>query len=420
MKQLKPRRVGAGDEEAAAGVVVPLAPRKDYCCWSWSWSSWCLLKALTLLLVLLTGVLIGFGASANISRYYYYTLLTGTGTSSSSPPSLISSNSPTPPSTLAMSSEQHISQPFMSFVHPGSPEGHSMTDAELFWRASMVPRVEEYPYQRVPKVAFLFLTRGPLPFARLWERFFRGHEGLYSVYVHALPEYVLNVSATSPFYGRQIPSRDVSWGSITLVDAEKRLLANALLDHSNQRFVLVSESCVPVFNFPTVYEYLINSAQSYVESYNIDVPQCAGRYNPRMAPDVTEQQWRKGSEWFELSRELAVDIVADRRYYHVFRKHCTPSCYPDEHYIPTYLHLVHGPRNANRTITWVDWSRGGPHPARYGKASVTKEFIQAIRNNGTQCLYNGRPTTVCYLFARKFAPSALGTLINLTTTLLDF
>ena len=311
----------------------------------------------------------------------------------------------------------------MSFVHPGSPWGHGMSDEELFWRASMVPRVEEYPYQRVPKVAFLFLTRGPLPFARLWERFFRGHQaqGLYSVYVHALPDYVLNVSTASPFYGRQIPSQEVSWGSITLVDAEKRLLANALLDHSNQRFVLVSESCVPVYNFPTVYEYLVNSAQSYVESYNMDVPQCAGRYNPRMAPDVAEDQWRKGSEWFELSRDLAVDVVADRRYYGVFRRHCTPSCYPDEHYIPTYLHLAHGPRNANRTVTWVDWSRGGPHPARYGKASVTREFLQAIRNNGThQCVYNGKPTTVCYLFARKFAPSALAILINLTTTLLDF
>uniref|UniRef100_A0ACD5ZYL2 Uncharacterized protein n=1 Tax=Avena sativa TaxID=4498 RepID=A0ACD5ZYL2_AVESA len=308
----------------------------------------------------------------------------------------------------------------MDYVHPGSPWGHGMSDEELFWRASMVPRVEEYPYQRVPKVAFLFLTRGPLPFARLWERFFRGHRGLYSVYVHALPDYVLNVSSSSPFYGRQIPSQEVSWGSITLVDAEKRLLANALLDHSNQRFVLVSESCVPVYNFRTVYEYLVNSAHSYVESYNIDVPQCAGRYNPRMAPDVMEDQWRKGSEWFELSRELAVDIVADKRYYAVFRKHCTPSCYPDEHYIPTYLHLMHGARNANRTITWVDWSRGGPHPARYGKASVTREFVQAIRSNHTQCEYNGKPTTVCYLFARKFAPSALGTLINLTTTLLDF
>jgi hypothetical protein len=214
--------------------------------------------------------------------------------------------------------------------------------------------------------------------------------------------------------------QEVSWGSITLVDAEKRLLANALLDFSNERFVLLSESCIPVYNFPTVYEYLINSAHSFVESYNIDTPQSAGRYNRRMAPHILPEQWRKGSEWFELNRELAVQVVADYKYYSIFRKHCRPSCYPDEHYIPTYLHLFHGSLNANRTITWVDWSRGGPHPARYGAESISEGFIQAIRSNGTRCTYNSKPTSVCYLFARKFAPSALGKLMNLTSTVLDF
>lgn len=84
---------------------------------------------------------------------------------------------------------------------------HRMSDDELFWRASMVPIKEEYPYKRVPKVAFMFLTRGPLPMLPLWERFFNGHEKLFSVYVHALPGYILNVTNTSAFYQRQIPSQ---------------------------------------------------------------------------------------------------------------------------------------------------------------------------------------------------------------------
>ncbi|KAL0323780.1 UNVERIFIED_CONTAM: hypothetical protein Scaly_2345100 [Sesamum calycinum] len=47
---------------------------------------------------------------------------------------------------------------------------HKMSDEELFWRASFVPRVKKYPFQRVPKIAFMFLTKGPLPLAPLWER----------------------------------------------------------------------------------------------------------------------------------------------------------------------------------------------------------------------------------------------------------
>jgi hypothetical protein len=69
-----------------------------------------------------------------------------------------------------------------------------------------VPKAEEFPFQRVPKVAFLFMARGPIPFAPLWDKFFRDHQGLYSVYVHTVPDYKLNVSKNSAFYGRQIPS----------------------------------------------------------------------------------------------------------------------------------------------------------------------------------------------------------------------
>ncbi|KAG0465951.1 hypothetical protein HPP92_020115 [Vanilla planifolia] len=234
-----------------------------------------------------------------------------------------------------------------SFVHP-KYVSHDLSDDELFWRATMVPKMEGYPFKRVPKVAFMFLTRGPLPFAPLWDRFFKGHEGLYSIYVHSLPNYNLNVSENSVFNGRQIPSEEVWWGSISLIDAEKRLMANALLDFSNEHFVLLSESCIPVYNFPTVYKYLINSDHSFVESYDEDSPRGRGRYSRHMYPDIKLHQWRKGSQWFELNRELAVKIVADYSCYVIFSKYCKPSCYPDEHYIPTYLNMFHGELNANR------------------------------------------------------------------------
>ena len=84
---------------------------------------------------------------------------------------------------------------------------HSMTDEELLWRASFAPGVRRYPFRRVPKVAFMFLTRGPLPLAPLWERFFRGNDGRYSIYVHALPSYRANFTSESVFYRRQIPSK---------------------------------------------------------------------------------------------------------------------------------------------------------------------------------------------------------------------
>lgn len=85
---------------------------------------------------------------------------------------------------------------------------HDMNDEELLWRASMaVPRVPTYPFNRVPKIAFMFLTRGPVFMAPLWEKFFKGHEGYYSIYVHSNPSYNGSMPESPVFHGRRIPSK---------------------------------------------------------------------------------------------------------------------------------------------------------------------------------------------------------------------
>lgn len=85
---------------------------------------------------------------------------------------------------------------------------HDMNDDELFWRASFDPMIHKTPFKQTPKVAFMFLTIGPVLLAPLWEKFFKGNEGLYSIYVHPNPsfnEMVYNQS--SVFHDRRIPSK---------------------------------------------------------------------------------------------------------------------------------------------------------------------------------------------------------------------
>ncbi|CAK9165317.1 unnamed protein product, partial [Ilex paraguariensis] len=94
-----------------------------------------------------------------------------------------------------------------SWIKPPSNLLHTMNDTDLFWRASFVPQIKDFPFERTPKIAFMFLTKGPLPLAPLWEKFLNGNEGLYSIYVHSLPSYKANFPRSSIFYGRQIPSQ---------------------------------------------------------------------------------------------------------------------------------------------------------------------------------------------------------------------
>ncbi|GAB2297016.1 hypothetical protein Dimus_031120 [Dionaea muscipula] len=360
------------------------------------------------------GIILGFSSqkyspqlNLQLAQLSLYTAATAATTS---PPSLL----PCPPST-----------------NYRLPATSLMEDEELFWRASMVPRITEFPFKRIPRVAFMFLTKGDLPLAPLWERFFKGHDGLYTIYVHADPSSDAPEPVSGVFAGQRIPSKEVEWGKFNMIEAELRLLANALLDVSNTRFVLLSESCIPLRNFPTIYSYLINSTQSHVEVYDEPTRVGRGRYKHQiMNPSISLNQWRKGSQWFEMDRDLAIEIISDRRYFSLFKNNCNVSCYADEHYLPTLVNIKFGRRNSNRSLTSVDWSKGGSHPTRYGRRDVTVQLLECLRNR-TECQNHdgigiGRnkssssSSTNCFLFARKFSADALDRLLRFSYKVMRF
>ncbi|PKI31538.1 hypothetical protein CRG98_048073 [Punica granatum] len=283
----------------------------------------------------------------------------------------------------------------------------------------MAPRIREYPFDRVPKIAFMLLTKGPVLLAPLWEKFFKGHEGMYSIYVHSSPSWNESEPEESVFYGRRIPSQEVQWGKVSMIEAERRLLANALLDISNERFVLLSESCIPLFNFSTIYSYLMNSNKTFVDLYDLPGPVGRGRYNHQLYPEISLRDWRKGSQWFEMDRELAMGVVSDTKYFPMFQEFCKHSCYADEHYLPTFVNMRFWETNSNRSLTWVDWSKGGPHPNRFMRTDVTPALLKTLRS-GSQCEYNGNTTTVCFLFARKFLPNTLDRLLRFAPKVMHF
>ncbi|XP_078176480.1 glycosyltransferase BC10-like isoform X1 [Carex rostrata] len=280
-----------------------------------------------------------------------------------------------------------------------------------------------------PKIAFMFLTPGSLPFERLWEKFFQGHEDRYTIYVHASREKTVHTSAL--FVGRDIRSEKVVWGTSSMVDAEKRLLANALQDPDNQHFVLLSDSCVPLHNFDYVYQFLLGTNISFVDCFEDPGPHGNGRYSEHMLPEVEKKDWRKGAQWFTVKRQHAVLILTDSLYYNKFKHYCKPgegkNCYADEHYLPTLFNMVDPNGIANWSVTHVDWSEGKWHPKAYRAADVTFELLKNISSidhsihvtsnahkqvQQKPCLWNGmkRP---CYLFARKFYPECLDNLMNL-------
>ena len=292
-----------------------------------------------------------------------------------------------------------------------------LTDAQL-----LVDATDACPRAGTPRIAFLFIVRGDIPHEPVWRRFFKNQEEKYSLYAHATPGYVFPNG--SLFEGREIPSLHSPRFSRGIVDALRRLLAQALLDprYNNAWFVNACETTVPIRGFPFAYEYLMRSHVSFVESFFPDK-----NYQNKWdtLPEFNASELRKGELWMALHRDHARVVVSDTEIYFAFTARCTLWCTWDEQYVQTLLHLRVGRGIAERTVMYVNWT--GPHDSSPNWLLATKikdlqsrtrdtdgeRHDTAFDNTTYACQHNGVAPSPCFLFARKFDSSQTKALLSL-------
>ncbi|KAB5569632.1 hypothetical protein DKX38_003425 [Salix brachista] len=331
------------------------------------------------------------------------------------------------------------------------------------------PSSRSHHFEGTPKIAFLFLARRHLPLDFLWDSFFKNVDAAkFSIYIHSTPGFVFNETTTRSafFYGQQLNySIQVIWGESSMIEAEKLLLLAALHDPANQRFVLLSDSCVPLYSFSYSYSYLMSSSKSFVDSF-IDVEE--DRYSPKMSPVIRRDKWRKGSQWISLVRRHAKIVAEDYFVFPIFKEFCKRwppkdvdnrkeihqifdvaqyflqtllrifkqhrNCIPDEHYVQTLLSM-NGLEDdlERRTLTYTKWNHSiikaqtSWHPLTFHYDDVTAIKIREIKainsislkqgNQSENCHVNNIQKP-CFLFARKFTHRAASHL--LTQDLVDF
>lgn len=307
---------------------------------------------------------------------------------------------------------------------PSIPDLDEADDLALFRRAAVSyfggsggARFLRRP-ESEPKIAFLFLTNSELAFAPLWERFFRGHERLFNVYVHADPATRFTLPPTPSFRGRFIKAKSTQRASPMLISAARRLLATALIDDpANAFFALLSERCVPLHSFRFTYRTLggylhLPLQRSYIQIVS-DEPGLWKRYVARgddvMMPEVPFDRFRYGSQFFILTRQHAMLAVRDRRLWKKFKLPClrsrNHSCYPEEHYFPTLLDMLDPAGCSRYTLTSVNWTDSiDGHPHTYRPPEVSATLIKELRKSNS---------TYSHLFARKFSPDCRDILLEL-------
>ncbi|KAL2629129.1 hypothetical protein R1flu_013815 [Riccia fluitans] len=269
-----------------------------------------------------------------------------------------------------------------------------------------------------PKIAFMFLISTGLPLAPVWEKFFQGNEDLYNIYIHGKPDWLRRVGfdvGMGVFWGRVVPSASTQRLAPNIVEAERRLLANALLDDpNNEWFALLSESCIPIQNFHYIYGKMNETSNSRIDSgyfphSGLAMTRWKARGDTAMLPEVPFSAFRFGSQWFIIRRRHAVAVIRDRKYWPKFRLPCRrlEACVPDEHYIQTLIDNV-DEGSCHGSPTFISWNgTTGGHPHSFGVDETTPHLIEAMKTQ-----QEGR-----YFFARKFKPEALNTLLNMTDLL---
>ncbi|KAK9862348.1 hypothetical protein WJX84_002596 [Apatococcus fuscideae] len=235
---------------------------------------------------------------------------------------------------------------------------------------------------------------------------------LFSVYVHCPPDFFY--APGNLFFGYEIPGRvPVTWGQWSVVEGERILLRTALKNTANQRFILLSETCLPLGPPHMLYLQFLSERLARINACKQDTVEDAyrrglDRWQPAMnTARLQRRHWRKSAQWFSLSRRHAAAVAADFHAAPLFEEHCYSylpgrdlpvpakvqvlleqnitvqrrTCVADEHYVPTLLamHGLDSETDCMGMMTHTSWTWPAWSPKTYAHWQITPSFLDPLR-----------------------------------------
>jgi hypothetical protein len=222
-----------------------------------------------------------------------------------------------------------------------------------------------------PKIAFLFLTVGDIHKPKFWHEFLNSGVDKCNIYAHSKHRDKLG---TGYLRDNQIDEHfDSFWGGPGLVLATIALLKEALKDPSNKYFVLVSESCIPLYDFNYTYDKLLGYNLSMVYHTKSRFPNYEEWVNTYINKDSPIKEAYKCSQWMGLNRKHA-EIVAEKGY-DTFDKSMQKVPIPDEWYIRSLLNTF-DPEYEKTNLSYVriterSFVGGASHPKTHKRVKLS-------------------------------------------------
>ena len=157
---------------------------------------------------------------------------------------------------------------------------------------------------RSGKVAFLFLVLDNPNFPSVWDAYFEGHEEQINIYIH--PKYPKKNTWRQECVISDL--QETGWGYI--VSAYVALLTKALEDPKNEKFIFVSESCLPVKSFDDMFSrVMVNKDESFVKQMNVKRYDLENRITPQIKDVIKSGQLIKHYARMCLSRQHVKQLL---------------------------------------------------------------------------------------------------------------
>ena len=228
------------------------------------------------------------------------------------------------------------------------------------------------------KIAFCFLTYDAIIRNDIWNKFFQGIDcNKYSVFIHA-KNIIHSNSIYYNFPYQYIKNRVTtkSKTDISIVKATLQLLKEAYAeDQSITHFIFLSQSCIPLYNFETIYEKIsvkTMSIISCIQKNKVD------RYN---SLDSYMKRYIHPNLFFKQQPNM---ILTRNDVYRFIKEDYTEyfkglEC-PDEHYFINVMINLFKIRFTIKQITFCNPDLSRTQALEFN--NINNDFLNKVRNLG--------------------------------------
>jgi len=222
------------------------------------------------------------------------------------------------------------------------------------------------------KIAFCFLTYENISKPELWNNFFFNKNSKCNIYIHNKYPFIDNNYHFEKYCIDNCV--ETKYAHISLIKATTELFKNAMADSENEYFVLLSESCIPLYNFDYIY--------NIIQEMNTNIIQSVCNNNMERFNDLTNQNFfnknnfAKQNACMILNRSTA-NFFIKNDFTYLFSDNFYA---PDEHYFVNLLNKYNIPYvNSNINYSYWEWNHTGRPKTYY---QLTYDEIKDVKSNG--------------------------------------